>query len=127
MTDLAIGLQQSIFDVLTAAVTLAPVLTHLDENFAYPFVLVGEDVTTDESTKTERYERHEVTVSVCIQGASKKPLRAIQEQVRGALVGTSIAAAGCAFSKPVLLTSNDKLLDDGATYVGTQQFLIFAE
>jgi vacuolar-type H+-ATPase subunit F/Vma7 len=127
MTDLAIGVQQAVFDALTAGVTLAPVLTHLDENFAYPFVLIGEDIVTDLSDKLDRFERHEVSISVCIQGASKKPLRAIQEQVRTALVGASITAAGCSLSKPQQQTMNDVLLDDGATYVGTQHFLIFAQ
>lgn len=131
MTDLAGAVQTAIFNALSAITGLPPVVSETPTDgknkVLYPFVLLGDDQVTDHGTKTQRFERHEVAVHVCVQGKPKLTVRGMQELVRAALHDQPITAPGAVLSKPKALNSTTPLLDDGATYVGTTLFEIFAQ
>ncbi|MBV9527045.1 hypothetical protein, partial [Sphingomonas sp.] len=88
---------------------------------------LGEDHVTEHGSKVGRLERHEVQVHTCMQSVPKLTVRGFQEQVRAALHDQPLTAAGAAFSNPKLLNSNTPLLEDGATYVGSSLFLVWAQ
>ena len=54
-------------------------------------------------------------------------MRAAQDLVRAALEDEPITSDGAVLSNPQLITSSTPLLDDGATYVATTIFGIFAQ
>lgn len=131
MTDLAGAVQIAIYDALSQVADLPQVVseTPIDgqDQVQYPFVLLGDDTVTQLGTKDHRLERHEVSIHVCMQSTTKLNVRAAQELVRAALQDRPIAAAGAVLGKPEALNQTTTLLEDGATYVGTQLFVILAQ
>ena len=131
MTDLSGAVQVALFNALSAVAGLPPVVSETPINgqdqVVYPFILLGDDAVTQLGSKTERLERHEVSVHVCMQSTTKLIVRGIQEQVREALQFQPIAAPGAKLSAPEALHQIANLLDDGATYVGSQLFVILAQ
>jgi len=127
MTDLASAVQRAVYDALVGGVTLAAVHQHVPEGTPPPVVIIGEGDFSEEGGKGERLERHEVMVLTVVRGPGKLPLRAVQEQVRAALHDRPLTAAGASLSSPSIVSTSDQLLEDGETYAGTQQFVIWAE
>jgi hypothetical protein len=134
MTDLAGAVQKAVFTKLSAVPGMPPVVTEPpvqasgdQEVVVYPFVLLGDDQITDHSPKSGRMERHEFAVHVCMQSVTKLQVRAIQELVRAALHNQPLAADGASLTNPRALNMSTPLLDDGATYVGSQLFTLFAQ
>lgn len=131
MTDLTGAVQKGLFAKLSTVADLSPVVTEvpIDEQgrAIYPFTLLGDDQVTEIGAKGDRFERHEVAVHVCMQSVTKIVVRGKQELVRVALHDQPIAADGAILSEPQQLSLNTPIMEDGATYVGTQIFLIFAQ
>jgi hypothetical protein len=128
MIDLATAVQTALFEALRGSVTLAPVFQHVPENQPPPVAIVGEGAIEPIGGKDSRFERHEIDIVTVIAGPGRKPLNALQEQVRAALDAVDLPAqAGAELSAPVLLNTTTQLLDDGVTYYGAQRFLIFAQ
>ena len=131
MTDLAGAVQLAIFDALSAVNGLPPVVSEApiddQDQVEYPFVLLGDDTISQIGSKTSRLERHEVAIHVAMQSTTKLNVRAVQEMVRAALDGQPLTAAGAALSKSEALSQTTSLLEDGATYLGSQLFVILAQ
>lgn len=131
MTDLTGAVQLAIWAKLSAAEGLPPVVSEvpLDDSDqpVYPFILLGDDQVTNHGTKSHRLERHEVSIHTCFQSVPKLAVRTAQDLVRAALEDEPITSDGAVLSNPQLITSSTPLLDDGATYVATTIFGIFAQ
>lgn len=131
MTDLAGAIQLALDAALSADPDLPQVVSEVPVNdqdqAVYPFVLLGDDQVTQIGSKTKRLERHEVAIHVCMQSTTKLQVRAAQELVRAALHDQPIAAAGAKLSNPKISNQSTPLLEDGATYVGTQIFVVLAQ
>ena len=131
MTDLAGAVQIALFTKLSAVQGLPPVVTEVPiddrDQPIYPFILLGDDQVTDVSSKDGRIERHEPAIHVCMQSTTKLAVRAMQALVHAALHDQPIEAPGAVLSNPKARNQSTPLLEDGATYVGSQIFLIFAQ
>lgn len=128
MTDLAGALQTALFTRLSAAVTLSDVFQHVPPGRMPPVTIIGEDMIDQAGAKGDQFERHEVDIVTVVAGPGRKPLLALQEQVRAALHDIDLPAQpGVLLSAPALLSTTMMLLDDGVTYYGTQRFVIFAQ
>ena len=126
MTDLSGALQSGVYAALAAGVTSAPVKSSIKAEDGYPFVFIGEDVVEQIGAKGDRFERHSLTINTMDEGSSRRRLLAIQEEVRAALDGQALTAAGAILSSPVLETSHDGAVDE-STFLGAQTFTIFVQ
>jgi len=132
MTDLTGATQKAIFQALSSVVGLPPVVSEVpvnnDGQATYPFTLLGEDQVTPLGAKGEQIEQHDFAVHICMQSTTKIVVKVMQEMVRARLVdGALIADDRAIFSRPELTSASAPLLEDGATYVGTQIFFIIAQ
>lgn len=125
MTDLAFGLQKAIYTALTAAGV--PVFEAVPEDEPTPYVIIGEDTIENIGGKDDRLEQHTVAISTVTDMQGKKAMRTMQEVVRAALDRRPITAPGCLFGTMTHTDSEDALLEDGVTYVGTQRFTTIAQ
>lgn len=131
MTDLAGALQKALFDKLSAVSGLPPVVSEVPVDDqgqpVYPFTLLGDDQVVDQGSKDGRLERHEVAIHVCEQSTTKLAVRSKQALVTATLDRQPLTAPGVLFSDPRQTSMNTPLLEDGATYVGTNTFEIWAQ
>lgn len=131
MTDLSGAVQIALFTALNAVGGLPQVVSEvpIDANDlpVYPFVLLGDDQEADVGGKDAIFGEHTVAIHVCYQSTTRLTVKAAQSLVKSALHLQPISATGAILSKPTFLNGNLVLLDDGATYVGTQTFKIFAQ
>jgi len=129
MTDLASGVDQALYDALSAVVTLGTVFQNPPEDTLPPVVIIAEATIEPIGAKGDPLDRIEQTILTVVAGKQKKAVRALQEQVRTALDNQTLSAAGLAPMMPVELSCDDqRVIENGKTYyLGTQRFLIFAQ
>lgn len=123
--DLAQALEQALFDRLKAEVTLANVFQHVPDKQPPPVVIIG-DMNVEEisgSKSGSRLDRVEFDIISLIRGPGRKPLNALQRQVRSALDGWRPAdVTDVAFGTITFLDGNGLLIPDEVIYYGTQRF-----
>ncbi len=128
MTDYANSLETAVFTRLTAQVTLASVYQHVPENQAPPVVIIADFFPEQFGGKGDEVERIEFDVVQVIRGAARKPLHALQSEVKSALHNWKAAdAGGVTFSEVQHLNSSAQLLPDGQNYYGSMRFLAFVQ
>ncbi|MEG3144219.1 DUF3168 domain-containing protein [Sphingomonas sp. RT2P30] len=131
MTDLTGAVQRALFAALSPVGGLPPVYSEVpigaNDLPEYPFTLLGDDQVTEVGGKDASIEEHTVAIHVIYQSTTKLTVRAAQDLVKGALHLQPITAAGAKLSNPTFQSGNLVLMDDGATYVGTQNFKLFAQ
>jgi hypothetical protein len=129
MNDIPQAVQDAFFDALNdvSLTNLSPVVQHVLENTQPPLVVIGDINTSPFGGKDGGLDKVEVDVLSYFRGPNRKGLNEIQAAVRGRLDDQTIAATGYELSRPVLVSSDTELLEDGETYVGTQHFELFAQ
>jgi hypothetical protein len=130
MIDLLSPTQAAVVAALQAGVNsdLAAVYDTVDQDTQPPFVIVGEIRSTNDSAREEQLEEFEVDVHSVYRGGDRTVLMAIMHQVRTALDGVALAAAGVSFWKPEYLEAGiSSAGPDGVTYAGVSTFKIVAE
>lgn len=131
MTDLAGALQVALFNALSAIDGMPPVVSEApidaDDKPVFPFVLLGDHQITEVGGKGSRLEEHDVAIHFCDQETTKLAARAKMELIRGGLHEQPLTAAGAKLSDPTFISANLMLMDDGSTYVGSQNFKVFAQ
>lgn len=130
MLDLMSAAQEAFFTALAAAIPpgTASVHDHLKQGTQPPFVHVGGIDEENVGSKGEQGSRFEVEVHSVYKGADRSELLAIMHQVRLALDGQPIAAAGVEFSTPAFIGAAASMAGhDGLTYAGISTFEVFAE
>ena len=129
MTDIPQAVQDAFYDALNdASVTdLAPVVQHVLENTQPPLVVIGDINHTPVGGKDGGLDSVTVDVLSYFRGPNRKGLHAIQAAIRARLDDKTISAAGYELSRPMQMSSEGELLEDGETYVGTQRYELFAQ
>jgi hypothetical protein len=129
MTDLTFAAQDATFDTLNvAAVTdLAQVLQHVPENTQPPVVVIGDITVVPIGGKDGGLDELTIEIITMFRGPKRSGLLAIQHAVRSTLEGAELSAAGALLSPPVFESSDDEILEDGITYLGTQRFSTIAQ
>jgi hypothetical protein len=116
------------FAALTAGVTLAPVYQHVPEDTPPPVVIVAdidEDAEPLSSKDGAGDMQARLRVVTVFQGHERKPLTAISGQVRQALDG--LRQTIDQWDLTFVFTGRDgSMLEDGETYVGNNNFTVFA-
>ena len=124
MISLSDAVHAAVYAKLVTGVTLATVYAIVPEGTQPPVVIIADASSTSEIAGLERFE---VSIATVVSGASKRTLFALMAQVQEALEGVALTFTGANLSRPVLLSSDDRLADDNLALVGDQRFLIFAQ
>lgn len=86
-----------------------------------PLVIVDEIGIEPIGGKDGGLDRAEVKV-VALVRTSRADLSALQSAIRNALEDQTITAAGASLSKPVVVSTDGGMQEDGVTYIGEQKF-----
>lgn len=123
------AVEAAAFAALDAGVTLAPVHQHVPQDTAPPVVIVGDidDDPTGFASKDDEDGDREISLTIVtvIQGEARKPLTAIQREVRLSLSGLDVVQDGWRLVFRYL-GREGQLLEDGTTYVGNSRFSVTA-
>lgn len=125
MIDLLSPTQAAIFAALEAGVTSAPVLDSVKQDTPPPFVKIGAIDGTNDSARDEQREEFEIEVHTIYRGGDRTALMAIMHEVREALEGAELAAAGVSFWSPTFVSQAvSDAGSDGVTYAGISVFRV---
>jgi hypothetical protein len=137
MIDAATAVQDAVYTALNvpALTASAEVFAHVpeatdDSPLPDPFVLVGDISLEPQGGKDGGLDLATVEIIILRTQADRAALSILQAIVRSLLDGQPIAAAaeyGALLSPPVFLSSDGELLENGVTYMGTQQFQTFVQ
>ena len=130
MPDLTTATQDAVFDVLDspAMTALAKVFQHVPENTQPPIVVVGDITVEPVGGKDGGLDRMTISVVTLYRGPKRARLYQMQAKVRDLLEGQALPPqVGVALSAPEFVSSDDEILEDGITYLGTQRFALFAQ
>jgi hypothetical protein len=127
MIDLTDAVHTAVFAAL-AGIAGPPVYSVAPEETLPPYIIIGDNnVDPTIGGKAGVLERHELTIVTVFAGGSKRPMLAAQRAVRTALEGATLLADGASLSRPVQLSSNDRIDPTSGVIVGEQTMLIFAQ
>jgi len=130
MTDFQSAVEKVIFDRLSTQVAGAPIFQHVPENKAPPVVIVGDVTIDDEGEKDAALLRFEVSIVCVVQGPGRKPLNALQAQVRAALdrwrPGATLAVQ---FGEVRIVATSGQEIQaaQGPVYYGQQSAVLYAQ
>lgn len=128
MTDFAQALEKVLFDRLDGQVTLADVYQHVPQDKPPPVVIIGDLQADQAGAKGDDFQAFEFEIVSIVAATARKPLLALQEQVKGALINwTPPEESGVRFSDVMHLNTSGELMPDGEHYFGVQRWRVFAE
>lgn len=130
MTDFQGALEKALYDRLTAQVSGAAVFQHVPENQAPPVVIVGDVDFEDEGDKDGQLLRFSVQIVSIVAGPGRKPLNALQAQVRAALDRWTPTATGSVKFGEVRLSSGSGQEiqgKQGPIYFGQQTAAVYVQ
>lgn len=128
MTDFASALETAVYTRLAAQVTLATVYQHVPEDTPPPVVIIADFFPEQFGGKGDDSERIEFDIVQVIRGAARKPLHALQSEVKSALhLWKPADASGISIGEVQHLNSTAQLLPDGQNYYGSMRFLAFVQ
>jgi hypothetical protein len=129
MTDIKTAAQDAFFAKLNVAgvTNLAPVVQHVLEDTQPPLVVVGDVSTEPVGGKDGGLDMVTIDIITMIRSPQRASLFALQAAVRTQLDGQVVTGTGILLSDPVELSSEDDILEDGETYMGTQRYQTFVQ
>jgi hypothetical protein len=130
MIDLISATASAVFAALNAAIDPATALVtqHVLENQEPPLIIIGAIDSENQAGKGEQFERIVLEVQSIYRGEGRAPLLVMMAEIRSALDGQPIVAAGVSLAAPRYLTASaSDVAADGVTYAGITQFEIYAE
>ena len=129
MTDILTATQNAFYAALnvTGVTSLGTLVQHVPEDSNPPLIIVGDISLEPLGGKDGGLDRAKVEIVTISRAPKRAILFAMQAAVRAALDGMPISATGATFSPPVQTASDGQLIEDGLTYIGTQQFETFVQ
>ena len=128
MVDLIAGSRGSVFTVLDAGVSLAPVHDTVKQDTKPPFVMIDEIEWENEGSKAEPLLKITLKVATVYRGGDRDALLAIMHEIYTAVAGGVLSADGIAFDTPSLVAGYASTAGpDGVTFAGIQTFEFYAE
>jgi uncharacterized protein DUF3168 len=129
MIDLNLAAQKAIYGALSvpAVTNLSPVFQHVPDKQQPPVTIIGDLTATPAGGKDGGLDRIEFELISLVRAPSRTPLYSLMAAQRSVIEGQMLEAEGALLSAPVFEGSDDDLLDDGKTYLGTQRFSLFAQ
>lgn len=126
-TNLTEAVQGGVKAKLSAGVTLATTYIIVPEKTQPPVVVIAESDGEQVGGKGANVESHAVRIITIVAGESRKPLFALQQQVKDALHEQLITYAGAVLSRPVMQTTSDRADQEAGVIIGEQVFQVFAQ
>lgn len=130
MTDFQGAVEQAIFDQLCGRVTKGKVFQHVPDATSPPVVIIADVDWEDEGDKDAPLLLFSVTITSIIAGRSRKPLNALQTQVRTALDRWKPAnTAAVAFGEASVGsgTGQEVQAPSGPVWFGSQTVRLYAQ
>lgn len=131
MADFKLAAQAAIFAALKASAPLqaaAPTYEYVPAEIEPPMTILSRFAATPAGGKGDRFDEIEFEVLTVVRQPGREFLTPPMALVRETIEGAALARAnGVALSRPVFLSDDDELLEDGQTYLGTQRFSLFAQ
>jgi hypothetical protein len=130
MSDFNMAVQVAFLQALSvpAVTDLSPVFQHVPEQTQPPVVIIADVTAEPAGGKDGGLDRMTVEIITMVRQPSRAALYALMAAVRGEIEDAALPPqAGVELSRPVFDASDDEILDDGETYMGTQRFTLFAQ
>jgi hypothetical protein len=133
VNDFVLAVQTGLFSALSnsSVTTLAKVFQHLPEGVqavtGLGLVIIGDMAAEPAAGKGGGLDRIVAEIVTLVRDPGRSHLTPVMSAVRAAIEDQLIAAQGYLISRPVFEGSDDTLLDDGETYLGTQRFSMFVQ
>lgn len=124
MTSATNAVEAAVFEALNGNLTV-PVYQHVPEDTPPPVVIIGDIEASPLETKGDSDRQVSLTITTVIQAEQRKPVLDIQEEIVAALDGASLVKDAWQV-RPFLESEDAVLLPDGAHYVGTSRYTIWA-
>jgi hypothetical protein len=120
-------LQKSIFTALNGNVTGVssaniPIYDDVPEGSVYPYVVIGEETTSNNGTKTLDGVEHTITLHVWSQYRGRREIKEIMQSVYEKLHNTAITVSGASLVNIRQEFSNTLAEQDGITRHGVMRF-----
>lgn len=122
-------LQQSIFNKLDGNTTglsgaSVSIFDNADESTAYPYVLIGEETTANNGTKTLDGIEHTLTIHVWSQYRGLREIKEIMQSVYENLHNTDITVSGASLVNVRQEFSTTLVENDNLTRHGVMRFRV---
>jgi hypothetical protein len=133
MTSFALVTQKSIYDKLSADILTIPIYDDVPQpsdggkKTDFPYITIGEDVTTYNDTDTDRSVNVSITIHVWSRSRGRKETKEIQALIYDSLHNSNIVQAGYNFVIITEQNSTTQLDPDGRTRHGIQTFNLIIE
>jgi len=122
-------LQKSVFSALNggsitdhAGTAIAGVFDDVPEGTAYPYVLVGEETLSDNSSKDKDIFEHTLTIHIWSQYRGRRDIKVIMKQVHDLLHDSSLSVNGASMVNMRQEFQTTLLEGDGITRHGVMRF-----
>lgn len=131
MRDYVLAAQTAIFAALKASAALqeaAPSFEYVPEDSEPPMTILSRFTMKPAGGKGDRFYEIEAEITSVVRKPGREHLTPIMMLVLDLIDGAALPDTdGVALSKPVFLSQDDELMEDGQTYLGTQRFTLFAQ
>lgn len=129
MADILTATQNAFYAALNVVgvTALGTLVQHVPEDSLPPLIIVGDISLEPIGGKDGGLDRAKVEIVTISRAPKRAVLFAMQAAVRVALDGMPLTATGAIFSPAIMTASDGQLIEDGLTYVGTQQFETFVQ
>tara|TARA_Y100000996_G_scaffold98920_1_gene71200 strand:- start:202 stop:603 length:402 start_codon:yes stop_codon:yes gene_type:complete len=126
MSTHSIALQQTVFNTLDGDSTLqslvSDVFNFVPQNTAYPYVQIGDDSLSDNSTKDLDGNIHSIVIHTWSRYRGDKEAKEIMARVYDLLHNSSLSVSGASLVNARFDTSDILTDPDGITKHGVQRF-----
>ena len=128
MSDHSFELQKTIFTTLNGDNTIkstfsATVHDHVPQGTAYPYIVIGEETMTDESsTKTIDFNNFTLTIHIFSRNRGRKEAKQIMARIYELLHNQNLSVTGADHINTRFEFSDVIKENDGLTYHGVQRF-----
>lgn len=125
MSDAKAVVELAVYEALAAGISGATVYQDVPDNAPLPVVIVGDMKSYPLGAKNDPDRRVSVIIVSMVEAEERAPLLALQRQIEALLDGQSFTPAG--WKVTATFEDDDATLGgDGATYIGTSAFNVFA-
>lgn len=106
----------------------SPEIDEGDDPLASGSIVLVHDISlTPEGGKDGGLDRATLTIVTLVRKPARSALSALQATVRKLLETSPVVTDGALLSQPVLVAAESGLMEDGATYMGTQRFELLVQ
>lgn len=126
MADASWQVQKAIYAKLKAALSVS-VYDDVPTNAQSPYVTIGDDTASDDSTKTDDRQQISLTIHAWSEKAGRKEVKELGAEIYAALHKQNLIVAGFTVRETRWEFGDTIREPDGHTYHGVQRFRVFVQ